>query len=116
MEPKVNQMTWNAASLEKLNELVKDRLSLIREGILLPHDVGERQIVVDRMYCDYCMSVGLEMNIIPDHDTETRGDLPPPGEAMFLDGIIRLRNLWGDKYIDIPEETAARALALGFLP
>ena len=116
MEPKVKKMTWTSDALEKLNELIKDRLSLIREGVLLPHDVGERQIVVDRMYCDYCMSVGLKMNIIPDHDTEARSDLPPPGEAMFLDGIIRLRSLWGDKYIDIPEDFAVRVLVLGFLP
>lgn len=109
-------MIWTAEALEKLNGLIKNRLSSIREGALLPHDVRDRQIVVDRMYHDYCMRVGLRMNIIPDHDTETRSDLPPPGEAMFLDGVIRMRNLWGDKYIDVPEDFATRALALGFLP
>ena len=82
----------------------------------MPRDVREQSIVVDRMYHDYCMSVGLRMNIIPDHDTETRSDLPPPGEAIFLDGIIRLRNAWGDKYLDIPEDFAVRVLILGFLP
>ena len=109
-------MTWNSDALEKLNRLIKNRLSAIRDEVLLPYDVREQSIIVDRMYHDYCMSVGLEMNIIPDHDTETRSDLPPPGQAMFLDGIIRLRNAWGDKYIDIPEEIAIRAVALGFLP
>lgn len=109
-------MIWTADALEKLNKLIKDKFSAIGDGILLPHDVREQSIVVDRMYHDYCMSVGLSMNIIPDHDTETRSDLPPPGEAIFLDGIIRLRNAWGDKYIDMPEDFATRALALGFFP
>lgn len=109
-------MTWTADALSRLNVLIKNRLSSIRDGVLLPHDVREQSIVLERMYHDYCMRVGLGMNIIPDHDTETRSDLPPPGEAMFLDGVIRMRNLWGDKYIDVPEDFAIRALALGFLP
>lgn len=109
-------MIWNVDALNRLNKLIKNKLSSIRDETLLPHDVKEQSIVLDRMYHNYCMSVGLEMNIIPYHDTETRSDLPPPGEAMFLDGTIRLRNAWGDKYIDVPEEFAVRALALGFLP
>lgn len=29
---------------------------------------------------------------------------------------IRIINMWGDRYIDIPEEFALKILALGFLP
>lgn len=111
-------MIWNKSSLEKLNELVKAKFGDISGAIqLLPGDINEQSIVIEKAWHNYCMSVGVKMNIIPAYKTETREDLPPPGGAMFLsDGTVRIRNIWGDKYIDVPEEFAVRALVLGFLP
>lgn len=111
-------MIWTDVALNKLNELVKTKFNAIRENIhLLPDDIKEQTGAIERAWHDYCMRVGLKMNIVPDHETETREDLPPPGRSMFLtDGAIRIRNIWGDKYIDVPEEFAVRALALGSLP
>lgn len=110
-------MNWTQDTLDRLNELVKTKFGAIRESILLPGDIKEQTRVLERAWHDYCMVVGIEMNIVPDHETETREDLPPPGGAMFLsDGSVRIRNIWGDKYIDVPEEFAVRALALGGLP
>lgn len=111
-------MIWSEVALHKLNELVKDRFGAIIGSIcLLPADIKEQTMVIERAWHDYCMTVGLKMNIIPDHETETREDLPPPGGATFLpDGTVRIRNIWGDKYIDMPEEFAIKALALGGLP
>lgn len=106
-------MIWTQGSLDKLNELVKVKFGAIRESILLPGDIKEQTSVMERAWHEYCMGVGLKMNIV----TETREDLPPPGGTMILpDGAIRIRNIWGDRYIDLPEEFAVRALALGFLP
>lgn len=111
-------MIWNKSSLEKLNELVKAKFGDIRGVIqLLPGDIEEQSMVIEKAWHEYCMRVGVRMNIIPDHDTETRKDLPQPGEAMFLpEGTVRIRNIWGDKYIDMTEEFAVKALTLGFLP
>jgi hypothetical protein len=111
-------MIWTENALNRLNELVKFKFDKLREAIcLVPNDIGEQSLVVERAWHNYCMSVGIKMNIIPDHHTETREDLPSPGEAMLLaDGTIRIRNIWGDKYIDMPEEFAFKALALDFLP
>jgi hypothetical protein len=109
-------MTWTSEAVEKLNELVTAKFGEIRGAIrLLPGDFREHAMGIDKALHNYCMGVGLKMNII--HHTETREDLPAPGEAIFLsDGTVRMRNLWGDKYLDIPEDFAVRALALGFLP
>lgn len=107
---------WNSEeSLSKLNEMIKDKFSSIRSAIpLLPHDIREQSEVIGNAWRDYCVGVGLEMSVI---EKECRDDLPPPGEALFLsDGAVRIRNIWGDKYVDIPEELAVRALVLGFLP
>ena len=103
-------MIWTDEVLHRLNVLIRAKLSS-----LLPSLPLNRQ---DQMgvWLNYCASVGLKMVIIPSHDVECRSDLPQPGGAIFLDGAIRLRNAWGDKYIDVPEEFAAKALALGFLP
>lgn len=111
-------MTWTEKSLSRLNELVKKKFVVIRGSILRrPDDVREETNLIERAWHNYCMSVGIKMNIIPDHDTEVRPELPPPGEAMFLpDGTIRIRNAWGDKFIDMPEEFAAKAVVLGSLP
>lgn len=105
-------------ALDKLNELVKAKFKDIRGEIhLLPGDTKEQAMVIEKAWHEYCMSVGIKMNIVPDHDTETREDLPPPGGAMFLpEGVVRIRNIWGDKYIDMSEEFATRVLVLGFLP
>lgn len=104
--------------MDKLNELVKTKFNDIRENIhLLSDDIKEQTGAIERAWRNYCMGVGLKMNIIPDHETETREDLPQPGRAMFLpDGTVRIRNIWGDKYIDVPEEFAIKALALGTMP
>lgn len=83
---------------------------------LLPRDMKEQTMVIEKAWHNYCMSVGIKMSIIPDHETETREGLPAPGEAMFLGGVIRLRNMWGDKYVDMSEEFAMKALVLGELP
>lgn len=106
------------SSLDKLNELVKAKFGDIQGAIhLLPGDINEQTMVIEKAWHEYCMGVGLKMNIIPDHDTETREDLPAPGEAIFLsDGTVRIRNIWGDKYLDMSEDFAVRVLALGFLP
>lgn len=110
-------MNWTQGALDKLNELVKVKFDAITESMLLPSDIKEQTIVIERALHYYCMGVGLKMNIIPYHETETREDLPQPGGAMFLpDGTVRIRNIWGDKYIDVPEEFAIKALALGALP
>lgn len=110
-------MIWNDAALKKLNELVKDKFNDVRAAIsLLPGEVKEQTMAIEKAWHNYCMSLGIKMNIIPDHETETREDLPAPGEVMFLDGRIRLRNIWGDKYIDMSEEFAMKALVLGGLP
>lgn len=109
---------WTDSVLNKLNELVKAKFGDIRERInLLPGDIKEQSMMIEKAWHNYCMSVGVKMNIIPAYETETREDLPQPGGAMFLpDGTVRIRNIWGDKYIDIPEDFAIKALALGFLP
>lgn len=108
---------WTEISLEKLNELVKVKFNTIRESILLPGDIQEQTKTIERAWRDYCVRVGIAISTIPDHETETRKDLPAPGKAMFFsDGTIRIRNIWGDKYIDMPEEFATRAIVLGFLP
>lgn len=111
-------MNWTQNALDKLNELVKVKFNAIRENIHLPPgDIKEQTVIIEMAWHDYCMGVGLKMSIIPDHETETREDLPQPGRAMFLtDGVIRIRNIWGDKYIDLPEEFAVRALSLGWMP
>ena len=92
--------------MKKLHELVKAKFYMIRSSLpqLQTHD---------KALCDYCETFGMKLNII----VNEKELLPPPGEAMFLpEGVVRLRNLWGDKYLDIPEDFAMRALALGFLP
>ncbi|NBT57289.1 hypothetical protein EBT16_00735 [bacterium] len=111
-------MKFSKESLNKLNELIKDKFSAIRSAIpLLPQDINEQSEVIEHAWRDYCVGVGLEISLIAGHQNECRPDLPPPGEALFLsDGVVRIRNIWGDKYVDIPEEFAIRALALGFLP
>jgi len=111
-------MIWNKSSLEKLNELVKAKFGDIRGVIqLLPGDIEEQSMIIEKAWHEYCMRVGVKMNIIPAYKTETREDLPAPGEAMFLsDGTVRIRNIWGDKYIDMSEDFAVKALVLGFLP
>ena len=109
---------WTDEALNKLNELVKAKFSDIMGAIhLLPGDINEQSMVIEKAWHEYCMRVGVKMNIIPAYKTETREDLPPPGGAMsFSDGTVRIRNIWGDKYIDMPEEFAMKALTLGFLP
>lgn len=111
-------MNCTQNTLDKLNKLIKVKFNEISDTIgLLPADIKEQTVVIEKAWHCYCMSAGIIMNIIPDYDTETREDLPQPGGAMRLpDGTFRIRNIWGDKYIDIPEETALRALVLGFLP
>jgi hypothetical protein len=111
-------MIWTENALNRLNELVKFKFGAIKDAIpLLPGDINEQTMLIEKAWHNYCMSVGIKMNIIPDHHTETREDLPSPGGAMLLaDGTIRIRNIWGDKYIDMPEEFAFKALALDFLP
>ena len=111
-------MNWTQGALDKLNELVKAKFNSIRENIhILPGDIKEQSMVIEKAWHEYCMRVGVKMNIIPAYKTETREDLPAPGEAMFLsDGTVRIRNIWGDKYIDMSEEFAMKALVLGFLP
>jgi hypothetical protein len=96
--------------MEKLHELIKAKFYAIRSSLpqLQPHD---------EILHDYCATFGMKLNTIADHEKECRADLPPPGGAMFLpENVVRLRNLWGDKYLDVPEDFAIRALALGFLP
>ena len=111
-------MIWTEGALERLNELIKVKFGDISGAIhLLPSDIKEQTIVIERAWHDYCMSVGFKMNIVPNHETETYEDLPPPGGVMFLpESTVRVRNIWGDKFIDMPEDFAVRALALGFLP
>jgi len=106
-------MIWTA---DALNKLVKTKFTGIIVAIpLLPRDFKEQTMIIEKVWHEYCMSVGIRMNIVPDQ--EPREDLPPPGKAMFLpDGTVRIMNIWGDKYIDMPEEFAERALILGFLP
>lgn len=111
-------MKLSNESLKKLNEMIKDKFSSIKDSILLlPHDIKEQSEVIEHAWHDYCVRAGLKLNVISGYQNEYRPDLPPPGEALFLaDGVVRIRNIWGDKYFDIPEELALRSLALGFLP
>jgi hypothetical protein len=105
-------------SLNKLNEMIKEKFSSIRESIpLLPHEINEQSEVTSHAWRNYCVGAGMNLSVIAGYETECRADLPPPGEALFLpEGVVRIRNIWGDKYVDIPEDFAMRALALGFLP
>lgn len=110
-------MNWTDEALDKLNELIKIKFTELRESILLPADIKEQTRVIERSWHNYCMNVGIKMNIIPDYETETREDLPPPGGAMFLSNdTIRVRNIWGDKYVDISEQLAFKFLVLNGLP
>jgi len=53
-------------------------------------------------------------------DASINSEYDPEAPRLIVgeDGssLVRLVNMWGDRYIDVPEEFAVRALALGFLP
>jgi hypothetical protein len=96
--------------MEKLHELVKAKFYAIRSSL-------PRLQTHDKALCDYCETLGMKLNAIVNCEKECRSDLPPPGGAMFLpEGVVRIRNIWGDKCLDVPKDFAMRALALGFLP
>lgn len=111
-----NSMEWDLETLGRLHRIFSDRSWQIAAPILNFSHRGEHNSdqLAWQAWIDYISSIGLKMEFSCNKDYD---DLAP---RLILkdDGFrtIRIINMWGDRYIDIPEEFALKILALGFLP
>jgi len=104
-------MEWDHENLGRLHRIFSDRSWQIAQSILDPSHSFD---LAWGMWAEYLSSIGLKMELSCNLDYDERA----PRAILNDDGsrTARLINMWGDRYIDIPEEFAVRALALGFLP
>lgn len=103
-------MDWDEQTLKKLGRIFSEKSWLVIKPVLDSSGENEAQ----RAWSDYIMGLGLkiELSCNRDYDPKAPRFVPDaPGGPT-----VRLVNTWGDRYIDMPEEFAARTLALGFLP
>ena len=106
-------MEWDREKLSRLHRIFSDRSWKIAQPILnSSHPCGES--LAWQAWIDYLSSIGLKMDMSCNQDCD---DLAPRSIAGNDGSVtIRLINMWGDRYIDMPEEFATRTLILGFLP
>lgn len=104
-------MEWDHEALGRLHRIFSDRSWQIAQSTLDSHQSFD---LAWHMWYEYLFSIGLKMELSCNLDWDERA----PRAILNDDGsrTVRLINMWGDRYIDMPEEFAVRVLALGFLP
>lgn len=104
-------MEWDHETLGRLHRIFSDRSWQIAQSTSDPSHFVD---LAWDIWAEYLSSIGLKMELSCNLDYDERA----PRAILNDDGstTVRLINMWGDRYIDIPEEFAVRALALGFLP
>jgi hypothetical protein len=107
-------MEWDGEKLIRLHRIFSDRSWKIAQKTLDPSRSAQSVDLAWHMWAEHLSSIGLKMELSCNRDYDENA----PRAILNDDGstTVRLINMWGDRYIDIPEEFAVRALALGFLP
>jgi len=103
-------MDWGESSIRRLHRIFSGRcFGLV--GRMLDDGCGSRARQIWMGYLE-AHGVRTDVSINSEYDPEA------PRLMVGEDGssFVRLVNMWGDRYIDVPEEFAVRVLALGFLP
>jgi hypothetical protein len=103
-------MEWDEDNIRRLHRLFSDKCWAISKPII------EKELfdAAQQVWRDYLVGHGVCM------DASCNEDFDPDAPRLIVgnDGssAVRIVNMYGDHYIDVPEEFAIRALALGFLP
>jgi hypothetical protein len=102
-------MNWRIDEIKKIHRIFGDKCWDLTGSSVdhIPDDSWQ-------IWMDYLDAHGVRT----DASINSEYDAEAPRLIVGEDGssFVRLVNMWGDRYIDIPEEFAARALVLGFLP
>jgi hypothetical protein len=102
-------MEWEEGNIRRLHRLFSDKCRDIARASVdhIPDDSWQ-------IWMGYLEAHGVRT------DASINSEYDPEAPRLMVgeDGssVVRLVNMWGDRYIDVPEEFAVRALALGFLP
>jgi hypothetical protein len=102
-------MDWDEVNIRRLHRLFSDKCWCLI-GASAEHIPDDSL----RIWMIYLLNHG----ILADASINLNYDPDAPRLITRNDGssFVRLINMWGDCYIDVPEEFATRTLVLGFLP
>jgi hypothetical protein len=103
-------MDWDEINIRRLHRLFSDKCWKISKPMI---DKGLFD-TAQQAWQDYLGDHGMRMDVSCNEGFD-------PGAPRLIVGTdgsaaVRVVNMYGDYYIDVPEEFAVRALALGFLP